>query len=73
MSNTVQNLYKDYLELIEKHSQHMPAYAVNYNLIKLAVKQLLDESPRHRIALETIKLATEDGIKCHVESVKKKS
>lgn len=67
----ISDLEKDYLQLLEKYTKLMPAYIVNYNLIKISVKQLMDEAPRHRIALETIKLATEEGIKEHVEGLNK--
>ncbi len=60
-------LWEDYLALAEKYNDIMPAHEFGFSLIQLSVKMLMDLAPRHGIALETIKLATEEGIKWHVE------
>ena len=60
-------LRKDYLALAEKFNKLMPMYEFNYALITFSVKMLMDLAPRHMVALETIRMATEEGIKWHVE------
>ncbi len=60
-------LWEDYLALAEKYNDIMPPHEFGFSLIQLSVKMLMDLAPRHGIALETIKLATEEGIKWHVE------
>jgi len=60
-------LWEDYLALAEKYSELMPAHEFGYKLIEISVKMLMDIAPRHGVALETIKIATEEGIKWHVE------
>ncbi len=60
-------LWEDYQALLEKYSELMPCYEFGYALIQFSVKMLMDEAPRHKIALETIRVATEEGIKWHVE------
>ncbi len=60
-------LLEDYLSLAEKYDQFLPCYEFGHALIQLSVKMLMDCAPRHGIALETIKIATEAGIKWHVE------
>lgn len=68
MSNKAkEELWEDYLALAEKYSDLMPAHEFAYALIQLSVKMLMDIAPRHGVALETIKTATEEGIKWHVE------
>jgi hypothetical protein len=66
MSEGQQELWEDYRALADKYSL-MPGYEFGYLLIQFSVKMLMDTAPRHRIALETIKVATEEGIKWHVE------
>ncbi len=60
-------LWEDYLSLAEKYNDLMPCYEFGFSLIRFTVKMLMDTAPRHGIALETIKVATEEGIKWHVE------
>ena len=62
-----ENLWEDYLSLAEKYSELMPCYEFGFALIQFSVKMLMDQAPRHGVALETIKVATEEGIKWHVE------
>lgn len=62
-----QDLYEDFLSLCEKFDKEMPAYELGYAMIQFSVKMLMDIAPRHGVALETIKVATEEGIKWHVE------
>lgn len=63
----VEELIADYAALEEKFGRLLPIHEFGYVLIRLAVKRLMDEAPRHMVALETIKTATEAGIKQHVE------
>jgi hypothetical protein len=65
-------LWHEYLELVDKYGEHMPCYEIGYMLIEFNVKMLMDMAPSHKIALETIKIATESGIKWHVEEKNKK-
>jgi len=67
LSKAREELWQDYLALAEKYSELMPNYEFGYALIQFNVKMLMDSAPRHGIALETIKVATEEGIKWHVE------
>ncbi len=60
-------LWEDYLTLAEKYDQLMPAYEFGFALIQFTTKMLMDMAPKHGIALETIRVATEEGIKWHVE------
>lgn len=62
-----QDLWEDYLALCEKYRHTMPVYEFGYQLIKFNTKMLMDTAPRHKVALDTIKTATEEGIKWHVE------
>ena len=62
-----EELWEDYLALSEKYSDLLPAHEFGFGLIQLSVKMLMDIAPRHGVALETIKIATEEGIKWHVE------
>lgn len=67
LNKALTELRKDYICLQSKYLAIMPNYEFGYALIRYAVKMLMDEAPRHGIALETIKVATEEGIKWHVE------
>lgn len=68
MSNKAkEELWEDYLALAEKYTDLMPAHDFGFALIQLSVKMLMDLAPRHMVALETIRIATEEGIKWHVE------
>lgn len=62
-----EELWEDYLALAEKYNPMMPGYEFGFALIQFSVKMLMDTAPRHGVALETIKVATEEGIKWHVE------
>lgn len=66
-------LWEDYLALTEKYRELMPVHEFGYKLIEISVKMLMDIAPRHGIALETIKQATEEGIKWHVEEREKQN
>lgn len=50
----------------------MPIYEFGFGMIQFASKMLMDCAPRHKVALETIRVATEEGIKWHVEELNKK-
>lgn len=67
IEEAIQELRKEYVALEEKYSGIMPNYEFGYAMIRYSVKMLMDEAPRHGIALATIKVATEEGIKWHVE------
>ena len=67
-----EELYEDYLALCEKYRDEMPVYEFGFAMIQFASKMLMDCAPRHKVALETIKVATEEGIKWHVEELNKK-
>lgn len=66
-NNTKEELCEDYLALAEKYRDIMPMHDFGFGLIQLSVKMLMDIAPRHGVALKTIKIATEEGIKWHVE------
>lgn len=66
-NNAKEELWEDYLALAEKYSGIMAAHEFGFALIQLSVKMLMDLAPRHMVALETIRIATEEGIKWHVE------
>ena len=63
----IESLRKEYLALEKKYCAVMPCYEFGYGLIRFSVKMLMDKAPRHGVALQTIKVATEEGIKWHVE------
>ncbi len=65
--NSREDLWQDFLAVCEKYDMLLPAHEISYLLIEASVKMLMDIAPRHGIALETIKTATEEGIKWHVE------
>lgn len=67
LNKTLRELHIDYWNLAEKYSDRLECYEFGYALIQLNVKLLMDNAPRHGVALETIKTATESGIKWHVE------
>ena len=67
-----QELFEDYLALCEKYKDLMPFYEFGFGMIQFASKMLMDCAPRHKVALKTIKVATEEGIKWHVEELNKK-
>ena len=67
MEKPISNLQKDYIKISEKYNKLLPSYEFGYAMIMFSVKKLMDEAPRHKIALETIRVATEEGIKWHVE------
>lgn len=66
-NNAKEELWEDYLALAEKYRDIMPMHDFGFGLIQLSVKMLMDLAPRHMVALETIRIATEEGIKWHVE------
>lgn len=65
--SALQDLLEDYKALKEKYEYVLHSHEFNFAMIQISVKTLMDEAPRHGIALETIKRATEEGIKWHVE------
>ena len=67
-----EELFEDYLALCEKYKDLMPVYEFGFAMIQFASKMLMDCAPRHGVALETIRVATEEGIKWHVEELNKK-
>lgn len=68
-----QDLWTDYLNLAEKYDKLMPGYEFGFALIQFTVKMLMDIAPRHGVAIETIRAATEQGISWHVEEKKAQS
>ena len=66
------DLWEDYLSLCEKYQDSLPVYEFGFAMIQFSTKLLMDSAPRHRVALDTIKAATEEGIKWHVEDRAKK-
>lgn len=60
-------LWEDYVKLKDRHSILIPCYEFGYSLIQWNVKMLMDNAPNHKLALETIRQATEEGIKWHVK------
>lgn len=62
-----EELWNDFLALAEKYDTLLPAHELGYALIQFSTKMLMDLAPRHKIALETIRVATEEGIKWHVD------
>lgn len=73
MNSAINEIQEDFNALIEKYSELLPAYQLSFELISLSVKHLMDIAPKHKVALETIKIATEEGIRIHVEQKKGKS
>lgn len=67
-----EELFEDYLALAEKYKDLMPVYEFGFGMIQFASKMLMDCAPRHKVALETIRVATEEGIKWHVEELNNK-
>ena len=65
-------LFNDYLDLCEKYQEALPVYEFGFAMIQFASKMLMDTAPRHQVALDTIKAATEEGIKWHVEQKQEK-
>lgn len=59
-------LLEDYADLRKKYEKLMPNYEFGYAMIQFSTKMLMDEAPRHMVALETVRVATEEGIKWHV-------
>ncbi len=64
MDNTRQQLWNEFQKLKTTYGDD---HQLGYHLIEFSVKTLMDLAPRHKIALETIRIATEEGIKWHVE------
>lgn len=62
-----EELWQDFLALGEKYSELMPNYEFGFAMIQFSTKMLMDCAPGHKVALETIRVATEEGIKWHVE------
>jgi len=59
-------LFKEYFALQTKFDKIMPLYEFGYAMIQISTKMLMDNAPRHMVALETVRVATEEGIKWHV-------
>lgn len=76
MSNELEKhkeaLWDDYIELCHKYRDLMEIYEFGYSMVMFNTKLIMDSAPRHRVALETIRVATEDGIRWHVEEKKTK-
>lgn len=70
MNDEHNELQEDLLALIDKHSSILPKHRLGYELIKLSVKMLMDLAPRHKIAIDTIRMATDEGLMWHVEERK---
>lgn len=62
-----EQLWEDYLSLCDKYKDLLPVYEVGFALIQFNVKMLLDCAPRHLVAIDTVRAATESGIMWHVE------
>lgn len=71
LKSALDDLYLDFKLLHEKHGETMPEYEFAYTLIKYSTKLMLDISPAHKLAHETIKTAYEEGIKWHVDDLNK--
>ena len=67
-----EELIEDYNALKDKYIDILEAHELCFALIQLSVKTLMDIAPRHGIAMETVKLATEAGINWHIEQNSKK-
>lgn len=67
IEQTIKELKKDMEMLKSSYENRLPIYEFGYIGIGYLVKILMDSAPRHGVALETIKVATEEGIKWHVE------
>ena len=65
-------LFERYFDLCEDFQEVMPPYEFGYALIEITVKMLMDTAPGHKVALETIRVATESGIKWHIEEREEK-
>jgi hypothetical protein len=64
VNNTREWLWQEFKKLHETYGND---HQLGYHMIEFSVKMLMDLAPRHKIALETIRIATEEGIKWHVE------
>lgn len=73
ITKTREELFEDFLALAEKYDNLMPVYEFGFGVIQFAVKMIMDCAPRHKVALETIRVATEEGIKWHVEEKEKQN
>lgn len=62
-----EKLFKDFEALQAKYRDLIPIYEFGYAMIQISTKLLMDKAPRHMVALETIRVATEEGIKWHVK------
>jgi len=67
INQTIKELKKDLELLRATYADRLPVYEFGYVGIGFLVKLIMDAAPRHGVALETIKVATEEGIKWHVE------
>lgn len=67
MEEARMELWEDFLSLAEKYDQKMPGYEFGFAMIQYTTKMLMDIAPSHKVALETIRVATEEGIKWHME------
>lgn len=59
-------LFEDYDKMLRRYEKVMPVYEFGYAMIQVSTKMLMDRAPRHMVALETVRVATEEGIKWHV-------
>lgn len=73
MNEAHEELKEDLFALIEKYSSMLPKYQLGYDLIKLSVKLLMDVAPKHKIAIDTIRMATDAGLMWHVEERKEQN
>ncbi len=67
-NNAKKQLFEDYKALCERYKKEMAIYEFGFSLVQFATKTLMDSAPTHGVALETIKVATEEGIRWHVEN-----
>jgi hypothetical protein len=64
---TILQFHHESEALVKKYQEKIGLERVHYALIMLSAKRLFDLAPRHRMALEAIRVAVEEGIKWHVE------
>ena len=69
----IERLLQDYENLLQKYEGILKAQEFAFSMLQFATKTLMDLAPRHKVALKTIALATEEGIRWHVEEKQKKN
>lgn len=67
IEQAINELWQDYLALIENYKDKLPGYEIGYALIRFSTRMLMDIAPTHQLASETIEAAIEQGIKWHMQ------